>query len=65
MSDYNNDIDMDDIENDFPDPLPTDSHEQIVLLCLIWGHRRIAHHGYDKLEVHGLFKEVWDEERQG
>jgi hypothetical protein len=62
MSDYNNDIDMDEIENDFPDPLPTESHEQTVLLCLIWGLRRIAHDIYDKLEVHGLFKEVWDEE---
>jgi hypothetical protein len=62
MSDYNNDIDMDDFENDFPYPRPTDSHEQIVLLCLIWGLRRIAHDIYDKLEVHRLFKEVWDEE---
>jgi hypothetical protein len=32
MSDYNNDVDMDDIENDFLDPLPTDSHEQIGVI---------------------------------
>jgi hypothetical protein len=61
MSDYNNDTDINDIENDFPDPLPADSHEQIVLLYLIRNLRLIAHDIHDKLEVQRLFREVWDE----
>jgi hypothetical protein len=66
MSDYNNDIDMDGVENDaakdFPLPCPTDSPALLMRLAVVWVLRGVAFDMHEMLDVHRLFESRWDAE---